>query len=452
MLSLRPTQSVERHFSASKRPTRSSTRLLDSDPFLRGTPAGGTGAVSCSSGFSQFLNGQLAIYKNLIPACMKLSCSIAVLIFMLSAGFFSSLANAVPPWLDFANPQRVAAQPDKAYRLSKEQGPWMIMAMTYRGPNAQKEAQQLVYELRKHHQLETYTHLETYDYSQAFVGRGVDKFGKPRRMRHQQNDEIREVGVLAGNYSSVDDPRAQRDLKRIKSLTLESLESEADKTSRTFAELRNFHRDLLKKNRKSKDSSGPMRLAFITTNPLLPDEYFHPQGIDHFVAKLNKGVKHSLLECPEKYTVKVATFSGLVAINPAHIKEIEKSDFKSSRLEEGALKAHRLSVALRAKGYEAYQFHDRRSSIVTVGAFNNAPDKSPGGTLVYEPQVRELIYRFGAKQKASQVPRGQKQIGVQAGIVPEQLLGIPFDVHPTLIPVPKRSVSSDFSRRTLSVR
>ena len=53
-----------------------------------------------------------------------------------------------------------------------------------------------------------------------------------------------------------------------------------------------------------------MRNAFITTNPLLPDEYFVPKGLDRLVLEMNEPVKYSLLDCPGKYTVKIATFTG----------------------------------------------------------------------------------------------------------------------------------------------
>jgi hypothetical protein len=358
--------------------------------------------------------------------------------------------TAAPPWLDWIRWQQVEAEADKSYALTQEHGPWMIMAISFRGPDAQKEATQLVFELRKRHKLEAYTHLENYDFSESFIGRGVDRFGNPRRMRHQQNDKFQEVAILVGNYSSVDDPQSQLDLKKIKSLTLEALKSKSGKTSRSLAELRRLHNEMLNKGGKN-GGAGPMKLAFITTNPLLPDEYFRPQGVDRFVARLNEGVKHSLLKCPGKYTVKVATFTGLVTVNPTNIKKIEKKDLTSSRLEEGAIKAHRLTVALRAKGYEAYQFHDRRQSIVTVGYFDRPPEKAPGGQMVYNPQVRDLIQRFCAKQRKLELA-GVQHPGLQSGIVPEKLLDIPFDVHPTLIPVPQRSLSSDFARRTLSVR
>ena len=42
----------------------------------------------------------------------------------------------------------------------------------------------------------------------------------------------------------------------------------------------------------------------------LPREYFVPKGVDDFVAKMNQGVEHSLLDCPGRYTVQVATFRG----------------------------------------------------------------------------------------------------------------------------------------------
>ena len=54
---------------------------------------------------------------------------------------------------------------------------------------------------------------------------------------------------------------------------------------------------------------GPMANAFVANNPLLPNEYFVPKGIDKFVVDMNKDVPHSLLACRGKYTVKVATFT-----------------------------------------------------------------------------------------------------------------------------------------------
>ncbi len=163
---------------------------------------------------------------------------------------------------------------------------------------------------------------------------------------------------------------------------------------------------------------------------------------------MNDDIEPSLLECPGEFTVKVATFTGLAVVHPKHIKEIETKGMKSSRLEKGAIKAHRLTIALRAKGYEAYQFHDRKQSIVTVGGFAQPEKVDQEGRFVCTPEVQDLLQRFSAKRQGS--TSGVQHPGLQTGILPETLLGIPFDIQPVLIPVPQRSVSSDFAQRSFS--
>jgi len=37
-----------------------------------------------------------------------------------------------------------------------------------------------------------------------------------------------------------------------------------------------------------KKRKGPLGKAFVTSNPLLPAEYFVPKGIDQFVVSMNK--------------------------------------------------------------------------------------------------------------------------------------------------------------------
>ena len=73
-----------------------------------------------------------------------------------------------------------------------------------------------------------------------------------------------------------------------------------------------------------KKKRGPMGHAFITTNPLLPADYYAPKkGIDELVLRMNKGVTYSLLDCPGKYTVQIAHFTGNVVINQREIAAIE---------------------------------------------------------------------------------------------------------------------------------
>ena len=153
-----------------------------------------------------------------------------------------------------------------------------------------------------------------------------------------------------------------------------------------------------------KKKMGPMRHAFITTNPLLPPDYFAPKGIDATVLALNKGVPYSLLDCPGKYTVQVATFKGKVIIKQEEIKAIEEGKQMESELAQAAKKADTLTRALRMKGYEAYQFHDRYASIVTVGGFDSVGTPRPDGQTEINPEIHKIMTTFGADLQGRQEP------------------------------------------------
>ena len=85
-----------------------------------------------------------------------------------------------------------------------------------------------------------------------------------------------------------------------------------------------------------------------------------------------------------------------------------------------------------------------------MGSFSQAEQVNEEGRVVYTPEVQELLQRFSAKRQGTS-PDLQHP-GLQTGILPETLLGIPFDIKPVLISVPQRSVSSDFAQRTLSTK
>ncbi len=196
-----------------------------------------------------------------------------------------------------------------------------------------------------------------------------------------------------------------------------------------------------------KKKRGPMRNAFITTNPLLPDEYFVPKGIDRLVLEMNEPVKFSLLDCPGKYTVKVATFTGRVVIDQKQIQEIEKKNKPfDSQLADAADKAHRLTMALRQKGYEAYEFHDRYASMVTIGSFNSVGTPRPDGKIEINPQAHAIIETFGAERKV--IPgQAAPQLGK-----PKSEAGIGLDIQPMLVEVPKRSLAAQYERPSLTAR
>ena len=120
-------------------------------------------------------------------------------------------------------------------------------------------------------------------------------------------------------------------------------------------------------------------------------------------------------------------------IDQKEIQQIKASGRMESRLAEAAAKAHKLTTLLRARGIEAYEFHDRYESIVAVGSFNSVGLPRKDGRIEINPMVLRLIKSYS--------PQRQEVGNGVAGLTPRSLGGIPFDVQPTAVEVPKRSAS-----------
>jgi hypothetical protein len=385
------------------------------------------------------------------------------------------------------------AQPagDSEFLLTQENGPWLIVAASFSGQGAERQATELARELRSRYRLKSYLHEMNFRLDDENLGRGLDEYGGSVRLRYQRGDQFRELSVLVGDFTSIDDPEAQETLERIKTLQPDALNVDPNTSAQSMAQVRQGEGSLLEKLGKRK--RGPMSQAFFTRNPRLPREYFVPKGVDAFVAKMNQGVEHSLLDCPGNYTVKVATFRGKTILQTSSTSgdaaEGRKTPFWSRRkkddhnpLVEAAENAHLLTAELRAHGYEAYEFHDRNESIVTIGSFAQASQQLTDGRIVPAPAVQRIIETFGAAYDTPpdplsgigndagtqrRVEQEQQQFsmrlnGQQSPIVPGMnpkhvkiFSGngkrkkvdriIPMDVYPQAIEVPKRSVSSSYA-------
>lgn len=360
-----------------------------------------------------------------------------------SAGMFVGVVRVEggSPWTSLVPFSRVDADPNKSYAVTEEQGPWMILAATFSGDTAEQKSQQLVVELRKQFRLEAFTFVRHIDSTQAEVGLGLNKYGKPKMMRPINAVKYDEVAVLVGNYPSFEDSRAQKTLQTLKHAWPKCLDyrpadgKKASTTSQSLGALRELHRQI---NPKLKDL-GPMRAAMICRNPLIPDEYFHQGGLDKLVLKMNQGVEFSLLDCPAQFSVRVATFRGKDTMILKEIDTLNKKDQVTDDLAKAAEKAHVLTTALRQLGYEAYEFHDRHESIVTVGSFDSVGDPRPDGKTEINPAVNEILNKFKAKP-VKNLPN------IAGAIRPEKLKGISFDVQPTPIAVPHQSIGADYAR------
>ena len=141
-----------------------------------------------------------------------------------------------------------------------------------------------------------------------------------------------------------------------------------------------------------------------------------------------------------------------------------------------------MTEELRAHGWEAYEFHDRTESIVTIGSFAEVGPRAgrPAGPT---PEVQQIVETFGAaydtpadplsgigndsttqqrvhaegagiQHEAHRPaepnrarPESQARENLQRQRQKEEHLErvIPLDVYPTAIEVPKRSISSAYA-------
>lgn len=254
----------------------------------------------------------------------------------------------------------------KRYSLTKQNGPWLIMVTSlYAEKNtseAEKAADSLVYELRKKG-IPAYVH--SIDNKLEHVNM-TDRLGRDDRYVYAAQRKM--VGVLAGNYPTIEDATGQRTLKFVKTFRPKVLEQAGYNV---------------------KDKNGPLHRAFLTLNPLLkPGEYTLPQK-DPLLLKLNGGVDHSILENKGRFTVVVASFHGKSQVKPAEFTKFDEKIRNNSSLDEAGQDAWELVRTMRAQNIEAYVFHDRYRSIVTVGAFDKPDD----------PKIAKIQEAFRSKWK-----------------------------------------------------
>lgn len=411
---------------------------------------------------------------------MRMSLAHTVLAVASSVVLFGARPSSAQIWKHIVPASYVEEVPQGSVELTQENGPWLIMVAAFSGEGAEDDARALVEELRTRHKLAAYIHDRTFDHRDGRgAGRGLDQYGTPLRTRYQQ-EQTHEIAVLVGDFPANDDPAAQKTLERIKTLPSKVLDS--DDPDSAMEEIRQVSKNLLGRM-GGQGKGGPMERAFLTRNPLLPREYFVPKGVDPFLVKMNQGVEHSLLNCPGRFTVQVATFRGKTILQSGKQEPKEKGGIgwrwgktQNDPLVEAAENAHLLTELLRERGFEAYEFHDRTESYVTIGSFDQVGTRLPNGQLAPTPQVQQIIQKFGAAydtpadpltgddiRRARQADDLKRQFTqmlnshdtqIASGMNPKHakiMNGkkveriIPFDIYPHTIEVPKQSISSAYS-------
>jgi hypothetical protein len=97
-----------------------------------------------------------------------------------------------------------------------------------------------------------------------------------------------------------------------------------------------------------------------------------------------------------------------------------------------------MTTALRAKGVEAYEFHDEFESVVTVGSFQQVGRPRPDGKIEIDPAIHAIIETYRAKKHV---------VGQFAGLRPVMIDNIACDVQPVAVAVPQPSAAQAISSR-----
>ena len=185
--------------------------------------------------------------------------------------------------------RRVEADPNADIRLTDQHGPWLILCASFDvGEVGLRKAHELALELRRTEGIETYLYRHQFNITGShaagsFTGDKWERYKKtsgewsirPVRMKLARESDFEQVAVVAGHFGALDD-NAKKVLEKIKSMHPESLEFDREtRDAQRLADVREYLRVTSRDARVQ--GQGPMRLAFLMPNPLLPDEYFRSQ-------------------------------------------------------------------------------------------------------------------------------------------------------------------------------
>ncbi len=287
----------------------------------------------------------------------------------------------------------VEFDPKKEYFLSAQDGPWMIYVASFRGDRDGTEdqpyflARELVKELRTNYGVAAYMFNRSEEERQKELQRreelrkqyGPDVPIKKVRIPH-------EWAVVVGNYKDMN--HAKKELDQLKKK--EPPKSVPYGNAVIAHQPGGKHIDPSEVTAKTA-RLNPLRGSFVVRNPLAPKDPAQSAAFDPLWLPLNADETFSLFKCPAPYTLVVRAYQGAAAmqssINPESVfnrkKDSDtirnfdhflKSDGKV--LDRGAKEARLLVEALRhpTLNFDAYIFHTREGSFVTVGGFRSPDD------------------------------------------------------------------------------
>lgn len=266
--------------------------------------------------------------------------------------------------------------PLEPYLLTKENGPFMVLAKVFRGPDSEKMALVLCKELRQDFGLPAYI-LRSKEFPMKSYIRGTPVQAPSETLKSaiKQPEQVRthdEAAVLVGNEKTLQgSENLLHEIKKLKPKCLDGM-------------------PVLWKFREG----GGLARAIRTTNPYVPAQWLFPKAPDKLVIQMNSGLR-SIANCPGHYTLQVANFTGRSGFDlDGHMTMMAQRilDTHSSPLKTAHDDAERLADKLARTpeiqqiGQPVYVYHDRTSSRVYVGAFKSPED--PKAMAAHEQLVK----------------------------------------------------------------
>ncbi len=261
------------------------------------------------------------------------------------------------------------ADPIEPYLLTQESGPFMVHAHTFKGPNAEKLAQLLAMELRTKNGLPAYV-FRPKDFPMRSMIRGVpptaDRGTNRAMLKFPELERVKdEAAVLVGNEKTLED--SEKLLHQVKKIRPSCMENLSD-----------WHPGF-----KGKGLSRATR----TTNPYAPAEILFVHKPDVMVIQMNQG-PHSIFSCPGRFSLQIAQFAGRANLGDSKVTQDRRFTsmltLGQSPLKTAHEDAEKLAASLAKDknvmqvGYVPYVYHDRFSSTVFIGAFNDPKDPDAG--------------------------------------------------------------------------
>jgi hypothetical protein len=281
-------------------------------------------------------------------------------------------------------------EPIEPFLLTKDAGPFMVLARVFRGPDAQRMAIVLAKELRAEYGLPAFI-LRKKEYPGGSMIRGMPPTA-PSEVNStdvKMPEKIRtfdEAAVLVGNEKThADQEKLWHAVKKIQPRCLEKMSSPYP-----------WRRGL----------SSAIR----TTNPYVPAQNLYPRA-DRLIMNMNGGLR-SIINCPGAYSLQVADYSGRTAysFNPnapaTHILAgLTNSPLRTAH-EDAERMAEKLAKApeIRQTGQPVYVYHDRTSSKVFIGAFNSPQDPAAA-------KLRQYLIQnaYNMSNKTSELPNKRQR-------------------------------------------